>query len=322
MSEALLELKNVVKIFRYGLFGFEFRAIDDVSISLEDKPFIFTIAGESGSGKTTLARIILGVHVPEYGEVLYKGRNIHKLKGEDLVWFRKEVQAVFQDPYASFNPLKKVYNYLYETAKNVAKIKTDEIDAHIEEVLKRVGLSLEKVKGKYPSEFSGGELQRVSIARALITRPRLILADEPVSMLDASLRVTIVNLFKEFKDDLKISFIYITHDLSTAYYISDYIAIMYRGWVVEQGPVDKVLTEPKHPYTQTLLLSAPMPDPKWREKWLKAIKLTGTIEEKEFLAKGCKYAARCPYATKKCLENVPPDFIANSVKVKCWLYEK
>ncbi|MEM2221722.1 MAG: ATP-binding cassette domain-containing protein, partial [Ignisphaera sp.] len=168
MSEALLELKNVVKIFRYGLFGFEFRAIDDVSISLEDKPFIFTIAGESGSGKTTLARIILGVHVPEYGEVLYKGRNIHKLKGEDLVWFRKEVQAVFQDPYASFNPLKKVYNYLYETAKNVAKIKTDEIDAHIEEVLKRVGLSLEKVKGKYPSEFSGGELQRVSIARALI----------------------------------------------------------------------------------------------------------------------------------------------------------
>ncbi|MCS7111533.1 MAG: ABC transporter ATP-binding protein [Ignisphaera sp.] len=322
MSNTLLEVKNVVKIFRYGLFGFEFRAVDEVSLSLEDKPFIFTVAGESGSGKTTLARIILGVHVPEYGEVLYRGRDIHRLKGEDLVWFRKEVQAVFQDPYATFNPLKKVYSYLYETAKNVARINESEIENHIEEVLKRVGLSLEKVKGKYPSEFSGGELQRVSIARALITKPRLILADEPVSMLDASLRVTIVNLFKEFRDDLKISFIYITHDLSTAYYISDYVAIMYRGWVVEQGPVDKVFIEPLHPYTQTLLLSAPVPDPRWKEKWLKAIKLTATIEEKEFLARGCKYVARCPHAMKKCFEQVPPEFTVNGVKVKCWLYER
>ncbi len=322
MSSVLLEVKNISKIFRYGLFGFEFKAVDNVSLTLEDKPFIFTVAGESGSGKTTLARIILGVHTPEYGEILYRGRNIHRLKGEDLIWFRKEVQAVFQDPYASFNPLKKVYDYLYETAKNVAKISENEIEANIEEVLKRVGLSLEKVKGRYPSEFSGGELQRVSVARALITRPRLIIADEPVSMLDASLRVTIVNLFKEFKDDLKISFMYITHDLSTAYYISDYIAIMYRGWIVEQGPVEKVFTEPLHPYTQTLLLSAPMPDPKWREKWLKAIKLTTSIEEKEFLAKGCKYASRCPNAMKKCFEQTPLEFIVNGVKVKCWLYEK
>jgi peptide/nickel transport system ATP-binding protein len=321
MGELLLKLNNVVKIFRYGLFGFEFRAIDNVSLSLEDKPFIFTVAGESGSGKTTLARIILGVHVPEYGEVLYKGKNIHTLKGSDAIWFRREVQAVFQDPYATFNPLKKVYDYLYETAKNVAKINEDEIESSIEDVLKRVGLSLEKVKGKYPSEFSGGELQRVAIARALITKPRLILADEPVSMLDASLRVTIVNLFKQFKDDLKLSFIYITHDLSTAYYISDYIAIMYRGWIVEQGSVDKIFTDPLHPYTQTLMMSAPMPDPKWRERWLKAIKLTATIEEREFLAKGCKYASRCPYVTKKCIEQVPPEFIVNGVKVKCWLYE-
>ncbi|MEM1608265.1 MAG: ABC transporter ATP-binding protein [Ignisphaera sp.] len=262
----LLELKNVTKIFRYGFFGFSFKAVDNINISLEDKPFIFTLAGESGSGKTTLARIILGVHRPEYGSVLYKGKDIFKLSSSEMKWFKKEVQAVFQDPYAAFNPLRKVYGYLYDTAKNVAGLSRDEIDGYIDEVLRRVGLNLEKVVGKYPHEFSGGELQRVSIARALITKPRLIIADEPVSMLDASLRINIVNLFKELKDDLKISFIYITHDLSTAYYISDWIAIMYRGWVVEQGPVEKVLSEPLHPYTQTLLLSVPIPDIRLRNK--------------------------------------------------------
>jgi len=316
----LLELKNVTKIFRYGLFGFSFKAVDNASLSLEDKPLIFTIAGESGSGKTTLARIILGFHTPEYGEVLYKGKNIHKLHGAEVKWFRREVQAVFQDPYASFNPLKKVYNYLRETAINIAGIDKESVDSYIDEVLKAVGLSLDKVVNKYPHEFSGGELQRVAIARALLTKPRLIIADEPVSMLDASLRINIVNMFKDFKEKYSISFIYITHDLSTAYYISDSIAIMYRGSIIEYGPVDKVLTEPLHPYTQTLVESIPTPNPKARMKWLETIKLSGIIEEKEFIARGCKYASRCPYASKKCFEEPPQDITIGNRIVKCWLY--
>jgi peptide/nickel transport system ATP-binding protein len=318
----LLELRNVTKIFRYGLFGFRFKAVDNVSLALENKPLIFTIAGESGSGKTTLARIILGYHVPDSGEVLYKGKYIHKLQRKDIKWFRREVQAVFQDPYASFNPLKKVYSYLHETAVNIAGIDRREADAYIDEILKAVGLSLERVKGKYPNEFSGGELQRVAMARALLTKPALIVADEPVSMLDASLRINIVNMFNDFRERYGILFIYITHDLSTAYYISDRIAIMYRGVVVECGPVEKVLTEPLHPYTQTLIESLPIPDPKAREKWLKAIKLSGVIEKEEFIARGCKYASRCPYASSKCFEEPPPDVAVENRIVKCWLYSE
>ena len=318
----LLVLRNVTKIFRYGLFGFRFKAVDGVSLSLEDKPFVFTIAGESGSGKTTLARIILGIIAPDYGEVIYKGKNVHNLRGDEVKWFRKEVQAVFQDPYATFNPLKKVYGYLRETAINIAGVSPDEVDGYIDETLRIVGLSLEKVRDKYPYEFSGGELQRVAIARALLTRPRLIVADEPVSMLDASLRMNIVNMFKEFKDKYGVSFIYITHDLSTAYYISDLIAIMYRGNIVELGPVERIFTEPLHPYTQLLLESAPVPDPRARERWLKSIKLSEVIEEKEYIGKGCKYAFRCPYAKKECFEHVPPDININGRIVKCWLYAK
>jgi len=316
----LLELRSVTKIFRYGLFGFGFKAVDGVSLALEDKPLILTIAGESGSGKTTLARIILGFHVPDSGEVLYKGRNVHRLQGGDIKWFRREVQAVFQDPYSSFNPLRKVYSYLHETAVNIASVDKREADGYIDTVLKAVGLSLDKVINKYPHEFSGGELQRIAIARAIAARPTLILADEPVSMLDASLRVNVLNLFKKIRDDLGTSIIYVTHDLATAYYIADQIAVLYRGSLVELGSIDKVYENPRHPYTQLLLTSILEPDPKISEKIIPP-KLS-TIELKEFLAQGCKFAYRCPYASKKCFEKEPPNVTINGVIVKCHLYEK
>jgi len=320
----LLEVKNVVKTFRYGLFGFKFRAVDGVSLSIDkEPPQIFTIAGESGSGKTTLGRIILGVLKPDEGEVLYDGMNVYSLRKEELKRFRREVQAVFQDPFSTFNPLRKPYDYLYETAKNLAGLKNhEEIEKYINDVLSYLGLRLSDVKGKYIQEFSGGELQRVSIARALLTRPKLIIADEPVSMVDASLRANILNLFKDIKEEFSTSFIYITHDLSTAYYVSDNIAIMYRGSFVEWGPIERVLSYSLHPYTQTLIESIPEPDLSKRERWLQPIRVSG-IEEKEFVAVGCKYALRCPYATDRCLKLRPSAVeVEPGHFVACWLYAK
>ncbi|MEM1610615.1 MAG: ABC transporter ATP-binding protein [Sulfolobales archaeon] len=318
----LLEVRGVVKFFRYGLFGFRFRAVDNVSLSMVDKPLILTLAGESGSGKTTLARMILGIYTPDSGEILYRGRDINRLGNNEIKWFRKEVQAVFQDPYASFNPYRRVYTYFRSTAEYLLGLKGSDIDLYIDEILQHVGLRLSDIRDKYPHEFSGGELQRLSIARALLTKPRLIVADEPVSMLDASLRVNIVNMFKEFKEKLGVSFIYVTHDLSTAYYISDLIAIMYRGAIVEQGPVERVLSEPLHPYTQTLLSSIPKPDPHAREVYLSEIRLSSEAEEKEFILKGCKYASRCPFAMEICWKERPPEFIVGQGRgVACWLYK-
>lgn len=264
----------------------------------------------------------MGILEPSEGSIRYKDKNVHKLKSKELVWFRKEVQAIFQDPYDTFNPMKKVETYLYETARNVLGLKSeDEATKRIEEVLEFMDLSLKDVKGKYPTEFSGGQIQRMSVARALLPRPKLILADEPVSMIDASMRINIINTFKELKDKHEISFIYITHDLATAYYVSDDIAIMYRGTVVEEGPADKVLIDQHHPYTKALVSS--LPDPQKREMWLKESSTKAPeMEIKEYLAPGCRYAAICPCKLEKCDNNMPFAFIINGAKVACWLYER
>lgn len=320
MSEILLKLENVTKIFRYGFLGFRFRAVDDVSLELENKPLIFTIAGESGSGKTTLAKLILRVYRPEEGRILFMGRNIYEI---DERTFRRYIQPILQDPFTSFNPMQKPIRYLRESAKNVIGIEDEkELEEVIAKTLSYVGLNYSEVSNKYPHEFSGGELQRLSIARALIAKPKLIVADEPVSMLDASLRINVVNLFKKIKDELGISFIYITHDLATAYYMSDKIAIMFRGTVMEYGETKKVLSNPLHPYTQVLLESLPSPDPKEKKKWMeKRIRFSTFIEEEEFIAKGCKYVSRCPYAMDKCKKHKPPYVNVDTTKVRCWLYE-
>ncbi|MCS7112326.1 MAG: ABC transporter ATP-binding protein [Ignisphaera sp.] len=317
----MLRIENATKIFRYGFLGFKFRAVDDVSMSLEDRPAIFTIAGESGSGKTTLARLILRILKPDYGRILFNGRNIYEIDSKS---FYKNVQPIFQDPYASFNPMQKPIRYLRETVKNVVGIVDErEVDEHIARVVSYVGLDIATVANKHQHEFSGGELQRMAIARALLTKPKLIVADEPVSMLDASLRINIVNLFKRIKDEMGVSFIYITHDLATAYYISDYIAIMYRGSIIESGRAEKVLSEPLHPYTKALMESLPIPDPKHRRVWRqRKIAFTSSIEEAEFVIKGCKYVYRCPYAFDKCRVEMPPYIFVNESSVRCWLYFK
>ncbi len=229
----------------------------------------------------------------------------------------KDVQPVFQNPFETFNLLKKIETYLYETEKNFKMSRTDK-HQFVEESLELVGLSLNEIKGKYPSEMSGGQLQRTSIARALITRPSLLIADEPVSMIDASLRMSVVNLFKKLKEDEGISIIYITHDLATAYYVSDRIAIMLRGQIVELGAVEKVLDKPLHPYTQLLKTSVPVPNP--ANKWEADIALSD-MESKEFSRKGCKFSGRCPEVKDICKECEPENIKVDDRYVKCHLYK-
>jgi peptide/nickel transport system ATP-binding protein len=241
-------------------------------------------------------------------------------KRNEMMEFMKKVQPVFQNPFETFNPLRLVESYLYDTALNFGQAKNRRAATPVvDEALHLVGLSLEEVSKRYPHELSGGQIQRVSVARALISHPRLILADEPVSMVDASLRMEIVNLFRKLRDEQKVSVVYITHDLATAYYISDRIAIMLRGFIVESGPVEAVLDRPLHPYTRLLRESVPKPLPQEREAWAKHIDL-GATEAKEYSRIGCKFAGRCPVVMDVCRKADPPDVEAQGRTVKCYLY--
>jgi ABC-type oligopeptide transport system ATPase subunit len=238
-------------------------AVRNVSFTITaDRPEIFTIIGESGSGKSTLARMILNGMTPSDGSIRFGGEDLTTIrKTRDRMRFMSRVQPIFQNPFESFNPLSKVDRYLTMTARNFTEARSQaETDAASDRALRKVGLSLAEVKDRFPHELSGGQLQRIAIARALIPGPRLIVADEPVSMVDASLRVAIVNLFKDLRDELKVSIIYITHDLATAYYISDRIIIMQKGEVVESGDARAVLDNPQHPYSILLKNSVLLPD--------------------------------------------------------------
>jgi peptide/nickel transport system ATP-binding protein len=322
----LLDVQHVTVEFHIGglLGGTLLVAVNDISFSIDsDRPEIFTLAGESGSGKTTLSRLLLRDLVPTRGKVLFEGRDLSLIrKRDEFKDFMKKVQPVFQNPFETFNPLRRVDAYLFDTALNFGMASNRrEAALVVDEALVNVGLSLDEVNRRYPHELSGGQIQRVSVARALISKPKLILADEPVSMVDASLRMEIVNLFRKLRDEQKVSVIYITHDLATAYYISDRIGIMLRGYVVESGPVEDVLGQPLHPYTKLLKESVPEPAPKERESWAKHIEL-GTTEVKEYGRVGCKFAGRCPQVMDICRMADPPDIQVDRQTVKCYLYSE
>jgi len=256
----LLDVNAVSKRFTMGglLSRRSVEAVQDASFSLSvEKPDIFTIIGESGSGKSTLARMILGLELPSSGDIRFRGRTVsHKVSRAERLEFMANVQPVFQNPFEAFNPLKRIDRYLESTAKRFLKLSArDDLDAAMDGALQKVGLSLAEVQGRYPHEMSGGQLQRAAIARALIPNPPLLVADEPVSMVDASLRMSIVNLLKSLRDDLGVSVIYITHDLATAYYISNRLIIMQRGRIVEMGDARTVLDNPEHPYSRLLKAS-------------------------------------------------------------------
>lgn len=259
MSE-LLELKNVTKTYSRGLLSrVSTTALNNVSLKLEtDQPTIMTVAGESGSGKTTLAMLLLGFINPTSGQILYKGKDIHSLRGEEQMTFRREVQAVFQDPFAVFNPFYTVDHLLTVPIARfkLAKSKSDAMDKMVE-ALTAVGLRPGDVLGRFPHQLSGGQRQRINVARALVLRPKLLVADEPVSMVDASLRANILETLRGLQKNYGVSIIYITHDLTTAYHIANSIVVLYRGSVMEAGDVDKVIKTPQHPYTKLLIDSIP-----------------------------------------------------------------
>jgi ABC-type oligopeptide transport system ATPase subunit len=269
MNEPLLELSGVVRTYARGglLAGHSFRAVDDVSFRLEaDRPEIFTIVGESGSGKTTLARMILAMVAPSQGSIRFRGTELAGIRRRRArLAFMRQVQPIFQNPFEAFNPLKRVDRYLRMTARRFTGARGAEAESTADRALRDVGLSLAEVKGRFPHELSGGQLQRIAVARALISHPALIVADEPVSMVDASLRMSIVNLFKVLRDEHKVSVIYITHDLGTAYYISDRILIMHKGRAVESGDARTVLDNPQHSYSILLKSAVLSPDPAARE---------------------------------------------------------
>jgi ABC-type oligopeptide transport system ATPase subunit len=264
MSPALLDVSHVGKVFtRGGLFSSRrIVAVDDVSFQIDAAgPEIFTIVGESGSGKTTLSRMILNIETPTSGALVFDGLDLKTVRSSaGRMAFMHKVQPIFQNPFEAFNPLKQLDRYLFMTRRRFhAEGDQATIEVAVDEALRKVGLSLNEVRRRYPHELSGGQLQRVAIARALLSNPKLIVADEPVSMVDASLRMSIVNVFKALRDDLGISIIYVTHDLATAYYISDRIIIMQKGKVVESGEARTVLNAPQHPYTRQLRAAVLMP---------------------------------------------------------------
>ena len=318
----LLEARHVTKIFGGGLFDRNSTvALEDFSLAIDsDRPSITAVVGESGSGKTTLARLLLGLVTPTRGQVLYTGQDLLNMAQTDWRAFRRDVQVIFQDPYEVYNPFYRVDHVL---TTPVAKFKLAsskaEARALIEDVLKAVGLRPEETLGRFPHQLSGGQRQRVMVARALLLKPRLILADEPVSMVDASLRATILGSLRTMNRELGISIIYITHDLATAYQISENIVVLYRGSVAEAGDVELVVKHPQHPYTQLLISSIPLASAErtWTTEGAAVpagLQAAGGV--------GCKFANRCPFATAPCLQAAPPLFHLDRYRaVSCFLYQ-
>jgi len=320
---ALLELRNVTKVYTRGTFVRSSTvALENISLSTGGgAPTITALAGESGSGKTTLGLLLLGFLTPTSGQVLYEGKDLRKLSAQEWDTFRRDVQAIFQDPFAVYNPFYKVEHILevpihkFRLARSRAEART-----LMEKALVGVGLRPEETLGRYAHQLSGGQLQRVTVARALLLRPRLIVADEPVSMVDASLRATILESLRKLNREFGISILYITHDLTTAYHISDSIVVLYQGSIVEIGGVDPVIRNPQHPYTQLLVASIPWPDPD--QRWQRGQRAGVWREGPPRMAVGCKFTDRCPRAMPMCRESIPPFYQVEPHRaVACYLYQ-
>jgi oligopeptide transport system ATP-binding protein len=308
MTDAFLEIENVKTHFPVER-GIIFRrcigmvkAVDGVSLKLS-RGEILGLVGESGCGKSTLGRTILKLIPPTEGSVVLAGRNLAGLQGNELREARADFQMIFQDPYASLNPRMTVFDALAEAIQTHKRVSKNDLPARVNELIKKVGLSPRSLK-KYPHEFSGGQRQRIAIARALAVEPKLIVADEPVSALDVSIQAQIINLLAKLSREMQLTLIFISHDLSVVKHISDRIAVMYLGKIVELGPAAQVFERPLHPYTKSLVSAAPIPDPV-REKQRQRIILAGDPQSPMNPPGGCPFHPRCPYFAPDCARIVP-----------------
>lgn len=318
---AILELRNASKVYKGGLLRSDATvALHETTLAFGgERPLITSIAGESGSGKTTMGNLLLRFIEPTTGSVVFKEQDLWQAPKSLLKEFRKEVQAIFQDPFEVFNPFYTVDHVMTLPLRKFGLASTsEERQTIMEESLRKVGLRPEEVLGRYPHQLSGGQRQRIVVARAMMLQPKLIIADEPVSMVDASLRATILKSLSKLRDDLGISILYITHDLTTAYHISDDILILYQGEIVEAGDVTSVITEPQHPYTQLLVGSIPWPDPK--RKWGDSEPIGKARMSR--VTQGCAFAPRCPHVMDLCLQREPLMYKTKDCHaVSCFKYQ-
>ena len=303
MSTAL-EVNGLTMHFATGGAGLsrgrhKLHAVDDVTFSLRPGT-ITALVGESGSGKSTVARIVARLHDPTAGTVVFEGRDATR---SDLRRYRSQVQMIFQDPFGSLNPVKTVAHHIERPLRIHGIVPRRQVRARVHELLETVGLvPPEQVARKYPHELSGGQRQRVSIARALAVEPRVILADEPTSMLDVSIRIGILNLMLALKEERELAFLYVTHDLASARYVADEMLVMYAGQIVEQGPTEEVLQNPLHPYTRLLLSAVPDPGAGLRPKGVPVRRSHSAAVDP---IAGCRFVERCPLAIGVCSERTP-----------------
>jgi peptide/nickel transport system ATP-binding protein len=305
-TAAPLEVRSLTKQFPIGkaVRRAHVHAVDDVSFELRAGT-ITALVGESGSGKSTVARLLAHLHEPTTGSVLFEGSDVSRVrKRRDVLRYRSQVQMIFQDPFGSLNPVKTVRHHVERPLRIHRVVPSKQVEKRVYELLRIVGLvPPEDVAAKYPHELSGGQRQRVSIARALAVEPKVVLADEPISMLDVSIRIGILNLMLKLKEEHEIAFLYVTHDLASARYIADDILVMYAGQIVEHGPAEEVLADPLHPYTR--LLVAAVPDPATKTDTQHVELRQGDASAAVDPAAGCRFRARCPLAIDVCSEITP-----------------
>ena len=306
-TAAPLEVKSLTKRFAVGSTirrRAQVYAVDDVSFELRPGT-ITALVGESGSGKSTVARLLARLYEPTAGEVLFEGSDVSRVrKRRDVLRYRSQVQMIFQDPFGSLNPVKTVRHHVERPLRIHHVVPSGQVEERVYELLRTVGLvPPEDVAAKYPHELSGGQRQRVSIARALAVEPKVVLADEPISMLDVSIRIGILNLMLKLRDERGIAFLYVTHDLASARYVADDILVMYAGQIVEHGPIEEVLSAPLHPYTRLLLAAVPDPGAKADVQEFEPRK--GDASAAVDPAEGCRFLARCPLAIDICSQTTP-----------------
>ena len=318
MDQPILDVQHLKKYFRMGKK--QLKAVDDVSFSVSEGE-ILGIVGESGCGKTTCGRTAIGLYSKTGGQSLYKGKDVHALRGAARKQFCCEVQTIFQDPYASLDPKNKVIDLIAE-GMDIHKLckSAAERRERVEHLMEQVGLNPLWVD-RYPYEFSGGMRQRIGIARALAVDPKLLLCDEPISALDVSIQAQIVNLLMDLREQNGLTYLLISHDLSMVKHVSDRILVMYLGEVVEESGADELYAQPLHPYTKALISAIPIPDPKV-ERARQRIVLEGQVPSPVDPPAGCRFAGRCPRACDRCRESKPElRELAPGHRVACHLYD-